>query len=141
MSLFNNVHEEFSKDKLVKHWEKNILAKDGEKAMAGKLFDEIKKGKELDAVFNSVSIIVELCILDDILRGNEVKYSIDFGDKVKNEQGYFVTAGARDRIMEQRKEELLHSKLPNVFSDMSILGITIEDILSAYKEWSDDQAE
>lgn len=85
MSLFNNVHEEFSKDKLVKHWEKNILAKDGEKAMAGKLFDEIKKGKELDAVFNSVSIIVELCILDDILRGNEVKYSIDFGDKVKNE--------------------------------------------------------
>ncbi len=55
--------------------------------------------------------------------------------------GYFVTAGARDRIMEQRKEELLHSKLPNVFSDMSILGITIEDILSAYKEWSDDQAE
>lgn len=91
MSLFNNVHEEFSKDKLVKHWEKNILAKDGEKAMAGKLFDEIKKGKELDAVFNSVSIIVELCILDDILRGNEVKYSIDFGDKVKNEQGYFFT--------------------------------------------------
>lgn len=59
--------------------------------MAGKLFDEIKKGKELDAVFNSVSIIVELCILDDILRGNEVKYSIDFGDKVKNEQGCSFT--------------------------------------------------
>lgn len=91
ISLFNNVHEEFAKDKLVKHWEKNILAKEGEKAMAGKLFDEIKKGKELDYVFNSVSIIVELCILDDILRGNEVKYGIDFGDKEKKEQTYFFT--------------------------------------------------
>lgn len=91
ISLFNNVHDEFVKDKLVKHWEKNILAKEGEKAMAGELFDEIKKGKEIDSVFNSVSIIVELCILDDILRGNEVKYGIDFGDKEKNEQSYFFT--------------------------------------------------
>lgn len=42
--------------------------------------------------------------------------------------GYFVTAGARDRIMEQRREVFMRDTLSAVFADMQLLGITIDDV-------------
>lgn len=50
--------------------------------------------------------------------------------------GYFVTAGARDRIMAQRREELLHTRLASLFRDMQLLDITIEDIANEYRKWN-----
>jgi len=48
--------------------------------------------------------------------------------------GYFVTAGAKDRITKQRREELLQTRLASLFKDMQLLGITIEDVVNEYKK-------
>lgn len=48
--------------------------------------------------------------------------------------GYFVTAGARDRILEQRKQTFLKDTLSSLFDDMDILGITIDDVVKVYEE-------
>lgn len=46
--------------------------------------------------------------------------------------GYFVTAGARDRIVANRREAFMKETLAGVFADMKLLGITIEDIVKEY---------
>ena len=46
--------------------------------------------------------------------------------------GYFVTPGARDSIMQARRKAFLDTTLPNLFRDMRLLGIGIDDIV---KEW------
>ena len=48
--------------------------------------------------------------------------------------GYYVTAGARDKIMEQRREKFRNSTLQKLFEDMQLLGITIDDIVSEYNK-------
>lgn len=46
--------------------------------------------------------------------------------------GYFVTAGARDRILEQRRQAFIKETLDNLFADMELLDITIEDVIKEY---------
>lgn len=46
--------------------------------------------------------------------------------------GYYVTAGARDRILAKRREAFMKETLAGVFSDMELLGITIDDIIKEY---------
>ena len=48
--------------------------------------------------------------------------------------GYFVTAGAKDRILAERKEEFMRQTLPGLFRSMRMLGIDIKDI---DKAWND----
>lgn len=48
--------------------------------------------------------------------------------------GYFVTAGARDRIMEQRREQLMKTTLSKLFDDMKILNISIDDVVREYNK-------
>lgn len=47
--------------------------------------------------------------------------------------GYFVTPGARDSIMQARRNAFLDTTLPSLFRDMRLLGIGIDDIV---KEWN-----
>ena len=47
--------------------------------------------------------------------------------------GYFVTAGARDRIMQQRKEEFFQTTCPQLKKDLELLGITIEEFIEHIK--------
>lgn len=44
--------------------------------------------------------------------------------------GYFVTAGAKDRIQAQRREQFLNTTLAEVRRQMQLLGITIDEIMS-----------
>ncbi len=44
--------------------------------------------------------------------------------------GYFVTAGARDRIMAQRKEAFFTETCPQLKKDMELLGISVEELIS-----------
>ncbi|MCI5570681.1 MAG: GntR family transcriptional regulator [Prevotella sp.] len=44
--------------------------------------------------------------------------------------GYYVTAGARDRIMAHRKEIFFNETIPQLKHDMELLGISIEELLS-----------
>ena len=48
--------------------------------------------------------------------------------------GYFVTAGARDRIMQQRKEEFFQTTCPQLKKDLELLGITIEEFVEKKKK-------
>lgn len=48
--------------------------------------------------------------------------------------GYFVTAGARDRIMAQRREAFMNTKLKDLFSEMKLLNISIDDVIKQYNE-------
>lgn len=46
--------------------------------------------------------------------------------------GYFVTAGAKSAIQKQRKEMFLHKTLTEMFRQMSLLGISIDDVVKEY---------
>ena len=48
--------------------------------------------------------------------------------------GYFVTAGAKDRILSSRRKQFLTQTLPDIFRQMRLLGIDIEDVEKAWKE-------
>ena len=48
--------------------------------------------------------------------------------------GYFVTPGAREKIMESRRNEFMTSVSPDVFRQMRMLGIGIEEFT---KKWSE----
>ena len=49
--------------------------------------------------------------------------------------GYFVTPGAREKIMESRRTEFMNSVLPDVFRQMRMLGIGIEELTRMWKEY------
>lgn len=48
--------------------------------------------------------------------------------------GYFVTAGAKDRILAQRREQFLNATLAEVRRQMQMLGITAEEVTSKLTE-------
>ncbi len=47
--------------------------------------------------------------------------------------GYFVSAQARDRIHQQRKDSFLGDVLPAVFREMKLLGIDIREVDQAWE--------
>lgn len=47
--------------------------------------------------------------------------------------GYFVTAGAKDRILAQRREQFLNTTLAEVRRQMQMLGITVEEVVAELK--------
>ena len=48
--------------------------------------------------------------------------------------GYFVTAGAKDRIRESRREKFVNDTLPEVFRQMQLLGIDIKEVDDAWRK-------
>ena len=53
--------------------------------------------------------------------------------------GYFVSAGAKDRIITLRKDIFLHEELPEFFRQVSALDIPIKEIEKMYKEYLTQQ--
>ena len=49
-----------------------------------------------------------------------------------NTLGYFVTKGAKKQILKERKQAFMKEKLPELFRQMQLLGITLEDVKDAY---------
>ncbi len=47
--------------------------------------------------------------------------------------GYFVSAGAVKRIRERERDMFMTVELPEIFTRMEILDITVEDIVKRYK--------
>ena len=47
--------------------------------------------------------------------------------------GYFVTPGARKQILKARKKAFMKESLPELFRQMQLLDISIEDVAEAYK--------
>ena len=46
--------------------------------------------------------------------------------------GYFVTPGAKKQILKERKQEFMKERLPELFRQMQLLGITLEDVKDVY---------
>ncbi len=48
--------------------------------------------------------------------------------------GYFVSENALNIIMENRRREFMEEKLPDLFRQMKLLGISMETVESLWKE-------
>ena len=64
----------------------------------------------------------------DYLQGQDIIYN-------KRGLGYFVSQGARERILELRKEVFLRDELPEFFRQVKTLGIPMKEIEKMYKEY------
>ena len=47
--------------------------------------------------------------------------------------GYFVTKGAKKQILKARKTEFMKERLPELFRQMRLLEISMEDIVAAWE--------
>lgn len=102
--------------------------------MADRLADEILAGKyEDDARIPSVR---EYSVLLQVNTNTAVKaYEQLARDEIiynKRGLGYFVTAGARQRILESRKKEFVTERMPEFIRQMKLLGISIDDFNEMY---------
>ena len=102
--------------------------------MADRLCDEILAGKYKDddripsvreyAVMLEVNANTAVKAYDELSRANII-YN-------KRGLGYFVTPGAKKQILNERKKEFMKERLPELFRQMQLLGITLEDVKSEY---------
>ena len=102
--------------------------------MADRLCDEILAGKYKDddripsvreyAVMLEVNANTAVKAYDELSRANII-YN-------KRGLGYFVTPGAKKQILMERKQEFMKERLLELFRQMQLLGITLEDVKSEY---------
>ncbi len=103
--------------------------------MADRLCDEILAGKYKDddripsvreyAVMLEVNANTAVKAYDELSRANII-YN-------KRGLGYFVTPGAKKQILKERKQEFMKERLPELFRQMALLDITIDDVAEAFK--------
>ena len=109
--------------------------------MADRLCDEILADKYKDddripsvreyAVMLEVNANTVVKAYDELSRANII-YN-------KRGLGYFVTPGAKKQIMKERKQEFMKERLPELFRQMQLLDITLEDVKSAYAATFNDK--
>ena len=109
--------------------------------MADRLCDEILADKYKDddripsvreyAVMLEVNANTVVKAYDELSRANII-YN-------KRGLGYFVTPGAKKQIMKERKQEFMKERLPELFRQMQLLDITLEDVKSAYTATFNDK--
>ena len=51
----------------------------------------------------------------------------------KRSLGYYVTPGAREQILKQRRKVFLEQQLPELFRQMNLLGLGIEDVVGTWQ--------
>ena len=104
--------------------------------MADRLCDEILAGKYQDddripsvreyAVMLEVNANTAVKAYDELARENII-YN-------KRGMGYYVTPGAKQQILQERKKAFLKEHLPELFRQMRLLGIGIKDVDDAWRE-------
>lgn len=103
--------------------------------MADRLSDDILAGKYGDderipsvreyATEMQVNTNTAVKAFDELARQNII-YN-------RRGMGFYVTAGARSRIQEQRRKDFREQTLTRIFREMDLLSISIEDVVEAYK--------
>jgi DNA-binding transcriptional regulator YhcF (GntR family) len=104
--------------------------------MADRLCDEILADKYKDddripsvreyAVMLEVNANTAVKAYDELSRANII-YN-------KRGLGYFVTPGAKKQILKERKQEFMKERLPELFRQMQLLDITMDDVAEAYNQ-------
>ena len=102
--------------------------------MADRLCDEILAGKYKDddripsvreyAVLLEVNTNTAVKAYDELARANII-YN-------KRGLGYFVTPGAGEQILKERRDDFLKRRLPELFREMRLLRLGIEDVVGTY---------
>ena len=64
----------------------------------------------------------------DLLQGREIIFN-------KRGVGYFVSDDARHKILQYRKKEFLEQDLPPVFKNMTLLGMTFNELENEYNNY------
>lgn len=52
--------------------------------------------------------------------------------------GYFVCKEAREQILSEQRTVFLEEELPGIFRRMKLLGISAEEIISRFKEYTEE---
>lgn len=104
--------------------------------IADRLCDEILMGKYADD--ERIPSVREYSVLLEVNTNTAVKsYDLLASNGIiynKRGLGYFVTKGAKERILDERKSEFMKQKLPEMFRNMEMLGIDISDVERAWNE-------
>ena len=102
--------------------------------MADRLCDEILAGKYQDD--DRIPSVREYSVLLEVNTNTAVKAYDELAraNIIYNKRGlgYFVTKGAKKQILKERKKEFIKNRLPELFRQMQLLGITLEDVKVAY---------
>ena len=106
--------------------------------MADRLCDEILSGVYKDddripsvreyAVLLEVNSNIAVKAYDELARANII-YN-------KRGLGYFVTPGAKKQILKERKKEFMKERLPELFRQMQLLGITKEEVCNLFETYN-----
>ena len=110
--------------------------------IADRLCDEILAGTYQDderipsvreyAVLLQVNTNTAVKAYDELAR-SEIIYN-------KRGLGYFVTKGAKKKILKERKQLLMKEKLPEMFRHMQLLGIDISEIGEEWNRFSEKKS-
>ena len=104
--------------------------------MADRLCDEILAGTYKDD--DRIPSVREYAVMLQVNTNTAVKaYDQLARDGIiynKRGLGYFVTAGAKKEIKKSRKQEFMKQRLPELFRQMQLLDITIEDIQKVWQQ-------
>ena len=102
--------------------------------MADRLCDEILSGVYQDD--DRIPSVREYAVLLEVNTNTAVKAyeQLSREEVIYNKRGlgYFVTPGAKKQILKVRKQEFMKEKLPELFRQMQLLGITLEDVKDVY---------
>lgn len=103
--------------------------------IADRLCDEILTGKYGDD--ERIPSVREYAVLLEVNANTAVKsYDLLASQGIiynRRGLGYFVTAGAKQRILDERRREFMEQKLPEMFCSMKMLGISIGDVDKAWQ--------
>ena len=101
--------------------------------MADRLCDEILSGAYKDD--DRIPSVREYAVLLEVNTNTAVKAydELSRANIIYNKRGlgYFVTPGAKKQILKERKREFMKERLPELFRQMQLLGITLEDVKDA----------
>ena len=103
--------------------------------MADRLMDEILAGKYQDD--DRIPSVREYSVLLEVNTNTAVKAYDELAraNIIYNKRGlgYFVTPGAKKQILKARKTAFMKERLPELFRQMRLLDITIDDVVNAFK--------
>ncbi len=104
--------------------------------IADRLCDEILADKYKDddripsvreyAVLLQVNTNTAVKAYDELARANII-YN-------KRGLGYFVSPGAKEQILTERRRDFVNNRLPELFRQMRLLGIGIEEVCKAWEQ-------
>ena len=103
--------------------------------MADRLCDEILAGTYKDD--DRIPSVREYAVTLEVNTNTAVKaYELLARENIiynKRGMGYYVTPGAREQILRERRQAFLGQTLPELFRQMSLLGVGIDDVAKAWE--------